>query len=408
MKKWGDWIIPLFFALVPLDISKVLFPPYESGPGTPTTLTFLRLGMLLLLVWGAIRIGQEGIGKTFKRLVRSPASWAVIPLLLAALISLSASLQPKTTIIEGLRLLLLFAVGVCIALGADRRHVLDRVFKVIFYTATLTAIFGLIQYFSGHWIWGGGINIDGVRRVNSTFMDPNVFARYLNISILGTVLLLLRREWSWDIGTIFALLIQVAAIGVTFSRTSWFTLFIGILILVIITQKNWNTRWSILGLGGLGLAILLLIPSIRNRLNTLSEGISALGERQHLIKGGWAMFVEHPLTGVGLGSFQYALEHSYNYLLPLSYAVTRSHTSLLTVAAEMGILGIASMLAFLLVLAVINLRTTNHMKPFAQAALSGILVIWLSSQGEGRFFEDPMVWALWGLSLALQWNPWND
>lgn len=410
MKRWGDWIIPLFFALVPWDISKVLFPPYQSGSETSSTLTFLRIGMFLLIAWGVVRFVQDGIGKTLRRLAGAPLIWAVVPLFIAALVSLTTSLQPRITMIEGLRLLILFAVGISVALGADRKKVIERAFKVIFVMATLTAVIGLIQYISPQWIWGGGINdiASGVRRVNSTFIDPNIFARYLNISILGTVLLLLRREWPLRIGTALALLIQVAALGVTFSRTAWLILLIGLFILVIGTAKHWRTRWSALGLGALGVVALYLIPSIRVRFETLFTGISALGQREHLIKGGWAMFIENPLTGVGLGNFQWALENPYHYLVPWSDAVTRSHTSVITVAAEMGILGLVSMFAFLLIIAVMNLRLFNRMNAFAQAVLICVFVVWLSSQGEGRFFEDPMIWAFWGLSLAMQWKPWGE
>jgi len=408
VKRWGDWIIPLFFALVPWDISKVLFPPYQSGAETPTSLTFLRIGMILLLAWGAVRFVQLGIGKNLKRLAGVPLIWAVIPLFIAVLVSLTTSLQPQTTINEGVRLLLLFAVGISMALGADRKTVFDRVFKVIFAMATLTAIIGLAQYFSGNWIWGGGINISGVRRVNASFIDPNLFARYLNISILGTLLLLLRREWFLNIGTALALLIQVVALGVTFSRTGWLTLLIGIVIIAISSAKNRRTPWSVLGLGGVGAIALYLIPSIRIRFETLFTGMSALGQREHLIKGGWAMFIENPLTGVGLGNFRWAIEQPYHYLVPWSDAVTRSHTSLMTVAAEMGILGLVSMFVFLIIIASMNLRVLNQMNSYAQAMLISIFVVWLSSQGEGRFFEDPMVWAFWGLSLAIQWKPWGE
>ena len=412
MKRWGDWIIPLFFALIPWDISKVLFPPYQSGSETSSTLTFLRIGMFLLIAWGAMRFVQAGIGKTLRRLIGAPLIWAVVPLFIAVLVSLTTSLQPRTTLIEGMRLLLLFAVGISVALGADRKTVFERIFKVIFVMATITAVFGLIQYFSGQWIWGGGIDkiVDGVlvRRVNSTFIDPNIFARYLNISILGTVLLILRHEWISRIGTTLALLVQVAALGVTFSRTAWLILLFGLFILVIATTKHWKTRRNTLGLGALGGVALFLIPSIRARFDTLFTGVGALGQREFLIKGGWAMFIEHPFAGVGLGNFQWAIEHPYHYLVPWSDAVTRSHTSFVTVAAEMGVFGILGMVVFLLLLVGMNLRVTNRMNAFAQAVLVSIFVVWLSSQGEGRFFEDPMVWAFWGLSLAMQWKPWGE
>ena len=74
----------------------------------------------------------------------------------------------------------------------------------------------------------------------------------------------------------------------------------------------------------------------------------------------------------------------------------------------MGIFGILGMAAFLLLLFIMNSRVLNQMNVYAQAISMSVFVVWLSSQGEGRFFEDPMIWAFWGLSLAIQWKPWGE
>jgi hypothetical protein len=66
----------------------------------------------------------------------------------------------------------------------------------------------------------------------------------------------------------------------------------------------------------------------------------------------------------------------------------------------MGILGILAMFIFLAAFLIQNLRASGKLRNYLLAANAGVLVIWLSSQGEGRFFEDPLLWAFWGLSLA--------
>jgi len=406
LKKWGQWIIPFFFAMLPWEISKVLFPPYQSAPETPTTITFARIALVILVAWGALYFIQSGIWKNIQRLFQGPLIWSALPLLAAAGLSYVGSMQPRTTLGEIARLVLLLAVGVSIALGAVDHKTFQRVGSVFFAVATLTAIFGLIQYLTGRWIWGGGINIEGVRRVNSTFIDPNIFARYLDVSILGSLMLMAKKEWSAHPLRVLALLLQIGALGVTFSRTGWLILFVGVLGMAILSHPR--KRWGILGGGGVLVLVLMAIPMLRTRLLTLGAGISALGQRQHLLQGGWAMFIEHPLTGVGLGNFQWALEHPYLYLVPWSDAVTRSHTTFVTVLAEMGILGLVAMLLFLVFVTMMNLRVVGRMRGFALAITAGIWVIWLSSQGEGRFFEDPLLWGLWGLSLALQWKHWGD
>lgn len=406
LKKWGQWILPFFFVMLPWDISKILFPPYQSAPETPTTFTFARIATFVLVSWGVVRLMQGGVGKNIQRLFRAPLLWAVLPLFIAAGSSFLGSMQPHTTGVEIARLLLLFAVGISVALGAGDHKTFQRVWTGIFVVMTLTAIFGLTQYLTGRWIWGGGINIEGVRRVNSTFVDPNIFARYLDVSILGSLILMVKREWQVHPVRVLALLLQIGALVVTFSRTGWLILFFGILALALLS--NPRKRWGIIGGGGVLILASLAVPMIRTRLLTLGTGIAALGQRQHLLKGGWAMFIEHPVTGVGLGNFQWALEHPYHYLVPWSDAVTRSHTTLVTVLAEMGLLGLGAMLLFLVFVTLMNLRIAGRMRAFALVITAGIFVIWVSSQGEGRFFEDPLLWGLWGLSLALQWKHWGE
>lgn len=391
--------------MVPWDISKVLFPPYQSAPQTPTTFTFVRIATILLIAWGAGLIIQKRSLSIFFILCRSTLNWGVLALLLAALVSFSGSLQPHATLVEGIRLLVFSALGMSIALGAmmssgaDLELIMKRVWQTIFVMATLVAIFGIVQYLTGWGIWGGAI-APGPRRVNATFMDSNILARFLDISILGTVLLLLKQQWRLSLGIVLGLLCQLAALIFTYSRMAWLILLAGIIVLVIITPTRNRGRYLV-GLG-VGISSLWFIPAVQLRILELLSGQDpSIGTRQYLIQGGWAMFLEHPFSGVGLGNFQWAIEQPYSYILPYIGVVSRSHTTLVTVAAEMGILGILAMLLFLAAFLIKNFRTSGKTRNYMLAANAAVLVIWLSSQGEGRFFEDPLLWAFWGLSLAV-------
>lgn len=391
--------------MVPWDISKVLFPPYQSAPQTPTTLTFVRIATVLLIAWGAGLLIQKRSPSIFYIFSRSMLNWGVLALFIAALVSFTGSVQPHATLAEGVRLLVFSALGMSIALGAmissgsDLELIMERVWQTIFVMATLAAIFGIVQYLTGWGIWGGSIAL-GPRRVNATFMDANIFARFLDISILGIGILLLKQQWKLSLGIAVGLLCQLAALIFTYSRTAWLILLAGSIVLVVLSPNR--NRWKYLvGLGAV-IGSLWFIPAVQLRALTLFSGQDpSIGTRHYLIKGGWAMFLEHPFTGVGLGNFQWAIEHPYSYILPYIGVVSRSHTTLVTVAAEMGILGILAMLIFIIEILNLNLRTYGKMRNYMLAVNAGVLVIWLSSQGEGRFFEDPLLWAFWGLSLAV-------
>lgn len=408
MTQWGKGLLLLFFASVPWDISKVLFPPYDSGPQSPTVFTFVRIATFLLVAWGAVRFVQSGAGKNTKRLAETPLAWAPVPLFLAVLISLSGSLLPGTTVAEGARLVLLWLLGLSVALAIQSEwspeNMLEWIWQIIFLLATLTALFALFQYVTGMGIWGGGVNVAGGRRVNATFMDPNIFARYLDISILASLSLFLHKVWRrWWV--VVGVILQIAALGTTFSRTGWIILALGLIVLLIVYLRR-KLAYLLGALGGLVVigAGVSFIPAVHQRLATFSSWFDILGQRIPLIQGGWAMFRDHPLTGVGLGCFQWAIENPYSSTLAAWSYVTRSHTTLITVAAEMGIWGVLAMLLFLGFMIGTALSTKGKLRPYALANMAGVLVIWLSSQGEGRFFEDPMLWAFWGLGLAIQWK----
>lgn len=400
MRKWGHWLIILFFITFPWDISKILFPPYQSAAESPTTLTFVRIATILLIIWAFYvmlhdRERQRLWHSCNKRILSS-----VLPLFVAVGISYIGSLQAHNTLVEAFRIVVLCALGLSIAISTDTPDIHNKIWRIIVVMATLTAVIGIVQYVSGIGVWGGGIpGIGDARRANATFLDPNIFARYLDVSILGCAILLLTREWKPRFWLILALILQSTALIFTFSRTAWFILAFGLFLITIFIPNR--LRVKLIGIYVIAGGVLWLIPSVKSRLMTLAAGPgAAVGERQHLLKAGWAMFTEHPLKGVGLGNFQWAIEHQYQRFLPGTGLVTRPHTSLLTIGAEMGILGLVAMFIFLAVIICENIRNKGKSKGFLLAMTCGILVIWLSSQGEGRFFEDPLLWAFWGLSLA--------
>jgi len=405
MEKWGKWLIPFFFAMVPWDISKVLFPPYQSAKESPTTLTFVRIATILLVVWGMALLTRRGSLGNLYKLSKSMLTWGTLVLLTAGLISALGSLNPHTTLIEMIRLLVFMALSISIALGAtlnpnwDLELLLERVWQTTFMMATGVAIFGIAQYITGWGIWGGAI-APGPLRINSTFMDSNILARYLDVSIIGTTLLILKKQWRLKLGIVLGMLCQLTALIFTYSRMAWLILLASIIVLVVLSPNK--HRWKYLGLIGVGIGSLWFIPEVQLRIYSLLSGQDpSLGTREYLIRGGWAMFIEHPFNGVGLGNFQWAIEHPYSYILPYIGVVSRSHTTLVTVAAEMGILGLLAMFIFLATLLIQNLRVSGGIRSYMLAVTAGVIIIWFSSQGEGRFFEDPLLWGFWGLSLAV-------
>jgi O-antigen ligase len=156
------------------------------------------------------------------------------------------------------------------------------------------------------------------------------------------------------------------------------------------------------------IAVAALNPYVAKRLNTFTLGFDAAGARPYLVEAGLNMFVDHPVTGVGAGGYQKAFDDDYySYKDPTIKAnVTISHTSVVTIMAELGLIGLAAV-AFVTVRWTAYLRDLLGRAPVdLKAVLIGMTmlsaIIFLSSQTEGRFLEDPYLWFAGGIVVAVE------
>jgi O-antigen ligase len=117
------------------------------------------------------------------------------------------------------------------------------------------------------------------------------------------------------------------------------------------------------------------------------------------------MFADHPLVGVGLGSFSKVASASYASLLPEGGGyTTESHTAIVTVLAELGVVG-AALLAWL-ALATYRAyrrasRSSDSVRPYAAACFVALVAVVGSAQAEGNMLESPLLWTLLGMLVAV-------
>jgi hypothetical protein len=101
------------------------------------------------------------------------------------------------------------------------------------------------------------------------------------------------------------------------------------------------------------------------------------------------------------------LQSDYGHLVdPAAGPVTTlSHTALVTVAAELGVVGLAAVAALLACLGwtLVKVRSCGSPELGAWAAGMGVAIaaIVLSSQSAGRFLEDPYLWLFLVLAAVL-------
>jgi O-antigen ligase len=254
-------------------------------------------------------------------------------------------------------------------------------------------------------------------RSNATFADPNILARFLALSMAlaaGMVLATGPRRTTIYLA-VPALVFGAAGIIATASRSGWLALvFCGFVVVLAAPIARYTKARLTIGVFGALAAFLVFVllqgGTDAERVRSLSQGLSVIGQRDFLIKAGWAMFKDSPVVGVGAGNYQHSLVVTYFYLVPDWAKTTLSHTSLISLVAELGLLGVFLFLFVVVRLAVTVVRTYYATKVTFNRVMvgwigAGLLTVFLHSQSEGRFLEEPFLWVLLALLVAFETRP---
>lgn len=423
---WGwknpRFLLPLLILALPLEVSREWFPHLGVLDKLGEFVGVIYFGRILTLLliayflWSLIRTRNNGLyeRKAWDSLldtVRSPLFLALSAYLLWGAISMLWSVDPTRSLIGVARLALLWLLGVAVVDLVRRQE--GYVIVPLSFAAVSTglALIGVYEMLSHKYLFLSEIyELSG--RANATFVDANIYARFLMIGILATVILMLGAPWSGRIVGGFALFLQGVALMGTGSRTAWLAMLLVFFALAILIPRK-AVIFSILAgvlLAGIGI---FMNPEYLLRILEIKQNFgAALTERQYLITSGLAMFKDNPLLGVGLSGFQQVMLTRFPDLI--QNGVSLSHTALITTAAELGIIGLGIWGAFLALLysrlpRVLRAQRFAYQhsiyQPLSYQVIFGVLAvtaILISSQGEGRFFEDPYLWILIGYLIAIR------
>ncbi len=247
----------------------------------------------------------------------------------------------------------------------DRRLLLLAL-GVVAAEALAFALFGFWEYAARHLIWNDTVirsnDFHAYFRVNSLFWDPNVYGRYLALTIAALLAAVL---WARESRIVLwaGLLIGVLWLGLitTFSQSSFVALLAG---MAVYAALRWSLRWTALVCGAavLAAAVFLLAAggslkidlSTQHKLNTDTSG------RANLVSEGAALFGDRPVWGYGSGSFSAAYR---KHPAGGSGQLNVSHTEPVTVAAEQGTIGLIAYLALLAAAFITLLRGMREIMP---------------------------------------------
>jgi len=345
-------------------------------------------------------------------------SGVVVPLfLLAAFVTLagawSYTQRPDNTV----AILPLYFAFACAApvLIEDRRD-LERITAAFLIATIALSLLAIAQRQAGVFEWRAYlIESDSYAyRSNATFADPNNLARFLTIgmALAGGLILVPGARRLTVYLAIPAIIFGLPALVTTGSRSGWLGFLLVGFLIILVAPVGWFTRLRLYFYGAAGMvgAIGMLVlqgGAEFDRIKTFTQGTALLGQRQHLIRAGWEMWRDSPFIGLGTGSYHNALMYAYQWVLPWWTETTLSHTSVITLLSEGGLLAMA-MLGFVLVrLGIVTRRVYfasegAYAKLLAGWAAVACFQIFMQSQAEGRLLEEPYLWAILGIFAAVE------
>jgi len=384
------------------------------------TTTFLhqQLSRFVLLLVGVAYVYLVAVRRRDFVWPRSLSIWLLLALILASVLSWAATRAPHS--INSLLDIALYPFVALLVANlplSQRDH--QRAWIVFVISGIAVALLGLVLYVTQLHIWTPNLAV--ANRLNITFADPNITARFLTLAACVAVLMFSARQGpAWL--AVSAVICCAVVLPMTWSR-SGLALFVVCMVVIVVVALNQRRAAAIAGIALLAFAISTGVnPDTRQRAGDAmatvatavtghsagpsttpipgQEGIALEDNRVYLVAAGLKMFRDHPALGVGFGGYQNAMLTTYRSFLPQGYTDSVSHTSLITVLAEQGVVGAVLLVLFLLQLARDALGARNRHDAWSfWSTLPGTLVIpiFLFSQFEARFLQEPYLWLALGL-----------
>lgn len=222
-------------------------------------------------------------------------------------------------------------------------------------------------------------------RVTSLFRDPSLYGRHVVLGIAVVLVLVLRRRLDPVVAIGLAAFL-FAGLFFSYSQSSLAALFAVVLALAAFAGDR-NLRLvaavtaAIVLLGGAGLVAASIEDHSARRVTS---------DRSRRVELTAKVIRDHPLVGVGLGA--QPLESQKRSTQGGSPSRFVSHTTPLTVAAELGVLGFLVYLALLAGAALLVDRVRRRHMTLGLILGAVLLALVVHSLAYSGFFEDPITW----------------
>lgn len=235
-------------------------------------------------------------------------------------------------------------------------------------------------------------------RVTSLFRDPSLYGRHVVLGIAVLVVCMWLRKIDVLAATALIALLWVG-LYFSYSQSSYAALFVVVLGITIVAAER-RIRWIaiatalVVALAGAGIAASKVAhTSVRKATSDRSRRVELTAK----------VWVHHPLAGVGLGAQPRESQKLAEHFAPLQNFV--SHTTPLTVAAELGVIGFILYVG-LLAGGAWTLELVRRRHEVLGLSLAAVfLALFVHSLAYSGFFEDPITWLVLAVASAFLAQP---
>jgi hypothetical protein len=264
---------------------------------------------------------------------------------------------------------------------------------------TLFAAVGIWQAQSRTLFFGRDVEVANAYtsffRVTSLFKDPSLYGRYLVVPIaILLVAILVRRgrtiDWVVATGLVAFLFL---GLFYSYSQSSFVALFV-VTFAVAVVGADRRTRIALLACA---LAVTLAAAGAAGAAIGGRSARDVTSGRSRLVEVTLDAFRERPVAGVGIGGQPRASSEIVKKGSPSRNA---SHTTPLTILAELGVIGLV-LYGWLLAATGWALFLVSRVDRTYGVGLAAVfLVLVVHSLLYAGFFEDPLTWGVIGLACA--------
>jgi hypothetical protein len=293
-----------------------------------------------------------------------------------------------------------FVVGLATVARSPVADWLPRALLVtIVALGTLFAAVGIWQAHTRTLFFGRDVEVANAYttffRVTSLFKDPSLYGRYLVVPIavlLVAILVRRGRTLDWLVATAFVAFLFLG-LYFSYSQSSFVALFV-VTFAVAVVGADRRARVMLLACALIAAVVAAGVAGAAIGGRSAKDVTSG---RSRLVTVTLDTFEERPFVGVGVGGQPRASSEIARKGSPSRNA---SHTTPLTILAELGVIGLA-LYAWLLAATAWALVLVSRIdRTFGIGLAATLLVLVVHSFLYAGFFEDPLTWGIIGVAAA--------